>query len=824
MNFTDVIEQLGQHLRFSIRSLRRTPGSLIGIIAMLAFAIGAATVVFQSAVSVAMHPVPFPNPDELVVITESVSKSDDTRAGQRYASYGTYADMKERVSQFADVAVYDAVQKSSYVVLTGMGEPERLVSVQASASLFRLLGVHPIVGRFFAGNEELANGEPVAIISENLWRKRFAGQRDVVGRTINLNQTVFTVIGVVPSTLGHAPFFADVWTPFRARPGWRESRLSMPFRVVARVAPGVSLDEARSAAIRAYEQAASAHPEMADFRLAVNPLADMVVGKVWLYVVVLSIAVGCVFLVACANTANILLARAASRVPEFAVRISMGASYRKLYGLFVTDSLILSLAAGLFGVVSTYVTSRSIQALAPAEIRQALSGTAVGLGRTGGTEALLFVFVLVLITTAFCSIAPAVLFARTKDLHVGLKESGPGVIALRYRRIQRGLAVAQIGFGLVLSVVTLMLLGSYSAITGQSTGFDPEKTVTFQVAVRGTPLCGCTRLSEQSEFYTGLLQGLSRLPGVLSIGAVSDLPLLDSPAHVEFQVEGSGDRSLPLVGVRSITPSYLRAIRVPLVAGRAFDERDTLKSEEVAIINQAMARYFGDPAKAPGQRFRFNPRSNGPWIRVVGVAIDMKQVALEADAEPEVFLPHTQAPSSLMRIVVRTNEESATIVPALRKAVARHDPYIPLADIQPMSSILSEAVAGRRFTVLVLASLSLLVLTLAIIGVYGVQSFTVARKRREIGLRLALGATRNDIVLWILADGTKLAVVGIMAGGLGFALLMDAIRPLLYGISLYDPRYGVAAASVMLLSVWAGSYFPARLAACVDPNDALRHE
>ena len=485
--------------------------------------------------------------------------------------------------------------------------------------------------------------------------------------------------------------------------------------------------------------------------------------------------------------------------------------------MLATDSLVLSLAAGLLGVIAAYVTSRLIVILAPIEIQHAL-------GDTAGAAVLFFAFALVLASAAVCSIAPAAVFARTKDPHHGLKESGPGVIALRYRRMQKGLAILQIGFGLVLSVVTLMLLGSYSVITAQSLGFDPSKTVTFQVAVRGTPLCACTQLSNQSEFYTSLLGALSSVPGVLSIGAASDLPLVDSPAHIEFQAEGSEERSFPLVGIRSITPSYLRAMQVPLVAGRDFGEQDSVKSEEVAIINQTMAKNFGDPAEVVGLRFRFNPRSNGPWIRVAGVATDMKHGALESEAEPEAFLPHTQSPSSVMRIVVRTNEASATIIPALQKAVARHDPYIPMADIQTMNSILSDAVAGRRFTVAVLGYLSLLVLLLAIIGVYGVQSFTVAKKRREIGLRLALGATPGNIVLWIMADGAKLAMAGIVAGGLGSILIMDTVRPLLFGISPYDPRYVLAAASIMLSAVLAGSFFPARLAATVDPNDALRHE
>lgn len=817
MSFCLVLEQVGQSIRYSVRSLRRAPGSVIAIISTLAVAIGAATVAFQAALAVALYPLPFPSHERLVVLTESVSERDNPRAGQRYASYGTYADMKESIPEFDEVAIYSAVQKSSYVVLTGVGEPERLVLVRASASLLGVLRVQPIVGRNFTVDEDTGNSDPVVIISENLWQRRFGGRRDIGGRTITLNQTVYTVVGVMPSALSRAPFFADAWTPLQARPAWREQRLSLSFRIIARVKPGVSVEEARTAATRVYLQAASAHPAMADFRLAVRPLADLVVGKVRLYVVVLAMAVGCLFLVGCANAANILLARAASRVPEFAVRVSVGASHGRLFGLFATDSLILSLTAGLLGVIAAYFTSQLIAVFTPIEIQQAV-GDAVG------AAGFLLVFALVMATTALCGLLPWAVFARVKDFHHGLKESGQGMIALRHRRMEKCLAIAQIGFGLTLSVVTLMLFGSYAAITAQSLGFDPAKTVTFQVAVRGTPLCMCTQLSKQSEFYTGLLHSLSSVPGVISVGAVSDLPLVDSPAHVEFQVEGSDERSFPLVGIRSITPSYLRAMQVPLVAGRDFGVQDTPKSEEVAIINQTMAKSFGDPEDVVGRRFRLNPRSNGQWLRVVGVAMDMKQVALEAEAEPEAFLPHTQAPSSLMRVVVRTNEVSSTIVPALRMAVASHDPYIPVADIRSMSSILSEALAGRRFTLQVLASLSLIVLTLTIVGVHGVQSFTVARRRREIGLRQALGATQKDIVLWIMVDGAKLALAGIVVGGLGFVFLIDTIQPLLYGISPADLRYPLAAALGMLLSVAAGSYVPARLAACVDPNIALRHD
>ena len=812
-----IFERLGQDVRYSFRSLRRAPGSMIVIIVTLAVAIGAAIVAFQAAVAVALHPLPFPSFEMLVAITESVSAQDAARAGQHYASYGTYADLRENAAVFEEIAIYDAVQKRNYRVLTGGGEPERIVSVRASAGLFKVLGVRPIVGRSFGSDEELGGGSSVAVISERLWRRRFQSRPDIVGEPITLNQTVHTVIGVAPDSLSHAPFYADVWTPLQAHPSWREERLSLPFRIVARMKPGVNVDVARDAAARVYLQAGLTRPALADSRISVLSLAEVVAGKVRLYVAVLSLAVACVLLVACANAGSILLARAASRAPEFAVRVSIGANQGRLISLFVADSLLLSLAAGSLGVAAAYATARSVAIFAPLEIPDAAGGTV-------GTEVFIVAFALVLATTVLCSGIPAAVFARSKDIYHSLKESGTGIVALRHRRAQRGLAIMQIGLGLVLSAATLMLFGSHSAITTQELGFDPEKTVTFQVAVRGTPLCLCTRLSQQSEFYTGLLAGLSIVPGVISAGAVSDLPLVDSAAHIEFQSEGSVGRAFRLAGVRSITPSYFKAMQVQIVAGRMFGSEDTPKSEEVAIINQTMAKSFGVSTDVVGRRFRFNPRSDGSWLRVIGVARDMKQVALEADAEPEVFLPHTQAPSSLMRVVVRSNEAPATIIPALRKAVANYDRYIPLAEAKPMTEILSDAVAGRRFTVLVLAALSSLVLMSAITGVYGTQSYAVARRRREIGLRLALGASRNGILLWIMADAGKLASIGIVAGVVGTTLLMGALRPLLFGITTYGFRYVLAAALVMLSGAMAGSYLPARSAAHVEPSDALRHE
>jgi putative ABC transport system permease protein len=803
-----------QDLRYAIRLLGKSPAFTAIAVLTLALGIGANTAIFTVVNAVLLRPLGFRDPSRVVLVAE---KSPYPTLS---TSYENYSDWRDQSHSFESLEA----TRGATIALTGAGEPERLNLRMATAPLFPLLGVNAILGRTFLAEEDRAGGSPVAVLSYGLWQRRFGGSRDILGKSITLDSQPYTVVGVLPSGFELLQP-ADVFLPFTpwAKTLPDDRNWHPGIFVIGRLKDGISREQARTEMVGITKRLEQQYPIYnTGISADVVNLQEQLVQGVRPALLLLLGAVAAVLLIACVNVANLLLARAASRGREVAIRTSMGASRWRVTRQLITESLLLSLAGGALGLLFAWASLGPLLKLSATSLPAVF---AVSLDRW----VLAFTLIVSVATGLLFGIVPALRTAKL-DLRETLNEgsrgstSGPG-----HHRIRGALVAAEIAMAMLLLVGSGLLLRSFSRLQDVPPGFQAD-----HLLVADLPLSQGTYAKPEQRFgfFDRLVERAKSLPGVRSAGAASFLPVSGGGGLLHFNISGRPPKSphdYTAAGYRTITPNYFETLGVPLEQGRFFTAADTEKAPAVVVINAAMARTYFPGENPLGKRMQIGatPVSDVPWMEVVGVVGDVRQ-GLDLDPKAEMYLPYRQADQLLpvfqLSIVLRTAADPMLDASALRSALAEIDPNQPLVRVRTMEENMAATVAQPRFRTWLIGIFAALALVLAGVGVYGVMSYTVTQRTNEIGIRVTLGAQPEDVFRIVVGEGLRLALAGVGVGILAALALTRLLRSFLFGVSAYDPLTFAEVAFVLTFVAVAASFFPARRATLVDPMVALRYE
>ncbi len=735
-------------------------------------------------------------------------------------SYQNYVDWRDQSHSFESMEA----TRGTTITLTGSGEPERLNARMATAPLFSLLGVNAILGRTFLSEEDRAGGAPVVVLGYGLWQRRFGGARDILGRSITLDSQPYTIVGVLPSGFELLQP-ADIFLPFTpwAKTLPDDRNWHPGIFPIARLKAGISRELARTEMVGITKRLEEQYPIYNTGTSAdVVDLQEQLVKGVRPALLLLLGAVAAVLLIACVNVANLLLARAASRGREVAIRTSMGASRWRVTRQLITESVLLSLAGGVLGLLFAWASLGPLLKLSATSLPAVF---AVSLDRW----VLFFTLAVSLVTGLLFGIAPALRTAKL-DLRETLNESSRGSTAgPGHHRIRGALVAGEIAMAMLLLVGAGLLLRSFSRLQDIPPGFQADHLL---VADLPLSLTAYAKPEQRFQFFDRIVERVKSLPGVRSAGAASFLPVSGGGGLLHFNIYGRPPKSphdYIATGYRTTTPNYFETLGMPLAEGRFFTAADTEKAPAVVVINATMAKTYFPGENPLGKRLQVGatPESDVPWMEVVGVVGDVRQ-GLDLDPKAEMYLPYRQADQVLpvfqLSIVLRTATDPLLQASALRSALAEIDPNQPLVRVRTMEENMAATVAQPRFRTWLIGIFAALALILAGVGVYGVMSYTVTQRTSEIGIRVTLGAQPEDVFRIVVGEGLRLAVTGVGAGILGALALTRLLRSFLYGVSAYDPLTFVGVALILTLVAVAASFFPARRATLVDPMVALRYE
>jgi putative ABC transport system permease protein len=807
-------ETIRQDARYALRGMRRSPVFAVTAILVMALAIGGNATVFTVIRAVLLRPLAYRDADRLVHISGGATPI-------------RFAEMEATAHSFTALGAFTGQENVS---LSGAGEPVVLSGARVSATFLGILGVSPILGRGFLPQEDSAAGPPVAMISAELWQQRFGGDPNIVGKTVNLEATAYTIIGVLPP---HFQFpFPDVSVWMTAPSGWpvmpansREAmsrKLSPTLSVFGRLKPGVSLEQANAEMKVIQRQYVTAHPAMLDAKSKtpdeVTPMKDDLVRDVRSMLWLLFGAVGFVLLIACANVASLLLARATFRSREFAVRSALGARRGRLITQLLVESLLLSLAGGVLGTLLATWSLRLIPHITAFELPR------VGEIHPDGVV-LGFVVALSVLTGVLFGLAPS-LSASRPDLMRVLRTSGESRQGSHGRNlnVRSILSVAQVALSIVLLIGAALLIESVARLRGVDLGFNPSNLLTMRVSL---PTSRYDTDQKKTSFFAELVARVESLPGVRAAAVAMTLPMTTF-AGTPVQDAGKPPLRLnerPIAKILPVTPGYFRTLQASLVRGRDFTEHDNADSERVAIINENLARHFWPEYPAGldpiGQRLLVGGVNPKP-ARIVGIASEVRQ-SLEESAWPDsVYVAFAQNPPPFAMLVIRTAGDPLSFTKAVRAQVQGLDADQPIADVQTMNDLVEAEVGQRRLLLVLLGSFAGVALLLALIGIYGVIAYSVAQRTQEVGIRRALGAQQIDILRLVIGQGLILALAGIAMGLGGAWALTRLMGTLLFRVSATDPVTFVGVAALFLVAALAASYIPARRAARIDPMAALR--
>jgi putative ABC transport system permease protein len=788
------------------RLLRRAPGFAVVAIATLALGIGANTAIFSTIDAVLLRPLPYRDADRVVMVWEDASHLGFPRNTPAPANY---FDWKARNRVFIDIAA----TRGAIANLTGGGPPEQVLGRRVTANFFAVLGVQPLLGRTFTDDED-RSGAPVAVISYGLWQRRFNGDRGALGSPLLMNGSSRTVIGVMPRSFSFRGREIDFWTPMQFSPGEAAARGSHFLNVVARLRDGIDLGAARHEMSGIAAQLEAEFPDT-NRRLGavVVPIKDDLLGDTQFALVVLMGAAGCVLLIACANLASLLLSRAAARRSEMAVRVALGADTPRLIRQLIAESMLLSLIGGLLGLLLAPAAMTVLAGLvppifpttSPAQLSPMLLAFTLGLS---------------LLTGLVFSIVPAVQAART-SLSDSLQQGGRS--GTGGRTVTRDvLVIAQVAAALVLLVGAGLMIRTLANLYAADLGFKPRGLLTMRTTLAPAKYPDETA---RRTFYQRVLSRVTALPGVQSAAYTSMLPFLSQGNTTGYAIEGKPVEQGQDVVFRAGTPAHLQTLGVQLVEGRLPDERDGPDRPLIAIINETLARmYWGDDSPL-GARIRFGGPTN-PWRTVVGVVRDVRERGLDLAVKPGVYVTYAQLGNAWIPelLAVRATGDLASLVAPIRAIVADVDAEQPIASVRTMEEIVDQAVLGRRQQMTLLAAFAGLALLLASVGLYGVLSYAVTRRQREIGVRLALGATRGDVIRMVVGHGARLTVVGIVIGIALAWVGSRAMTTMLYGVAAGDAATFAGVLGVLTVVAVTACALPALRASRLDPMDVLRQE
>ncbi len=802
-------------LKFAIRQLLKNPGFTAVAVLTLALGIGANTTIFSIVNGVLLKPLPYPESERLVALFNNQREQGQDFVG---LTAPAFVDWRTQTKAFEDLAAY---QPGAFD-LTGNGEPARLSGVRAFASLFPLLRVQPMFGRNFTAAEDTEGNKGVAILGNRLWQERFDGSRDVLGKSITLDGKVYSIIGVMPAGFRFAGVDAEVWVPMGFESWEMENRGGHNYQAIGRLKPGVTLEQAQTELTTITGRLGQQYELDRGWGATVLPLRDRLVRDSKRPLFILFGAVGFVLLIACSNIANLLLARASKRTREFAIRGALGAGRPALFRQLVLESLLLAVTGAVAGWF-----------LGQASISLILRVGSLGLPRLenvrlDGAVAAFSTLVALLTGLAF-GLVPA-WFASRVNLNDALNDSARGSSSSRGHRMRNGFVAAQLALALVLLIGAGLMLRSFANIRAVDPGYRSDHILTASLFMPDSRFPGHS-FSEREPFRKAFLakvvDNAAALPAVESAAVVMGMPLTGVGGNMQVLVSGRPEpkpSDPQQAGYSQVSPNYFQTMGTPLLRGRHFDDRDTVDAPFVAIVNETFVQTFFPNEDPIGQRLKVMDAHRGQPTEIVGIVRDTRQRSLTVRPQPEMYFPIMQRCWFTGQLVLRTKGDPAAMIPSLTKSVTELDARQPLYSIRTLNSLMEDSYAQQRLQMILLVVFAAVALTLALVGVYGVMAFVVTQRRREIGVRMALGAQRHQVLAMILRQTTRLSVIGILVGVVSAFALTRLLRSLLFEVTPTDPLTFLIVPLLLAVAALTGGWLPARRAAKIDPAEALRNE
>jgi putative ABC transport system permease protein len=808
--------------RFAVRILLNNPGLALVAVVALALGIGANTAIFSVVNTVLLRPLPYKDPDRLVWIWAS---SPTRNIPFHFFQYPDFVDWRQQARSFESMSAYFPAAAT----LTGPGgqshEPEWVYHLRVNASFFHMLGVRRILGRDFVEADDRPGAARVTILSHGLWQRRFGASNNVIGTAITLEGETYTVVGILPQGVQAVNMPAQLYTPIALGGSRTGPERTFSHGAFARLKSDVTLKQAQAETNTIVDRLDQDYFRKGKRGIRLWGVREFLVRDVRLSLLILLGAVALVLLIACANVANLLLAKAVARQKEIAIRTALGAGRWRLVRQLLTESLVLALLGGGLGLLLAYWGVDVLVATTPANyplVRDTRLDTSV----------LCFTVLASLLTGLIFGLVPALSVSRT-DVHEALKEGGRGSAeSMRRNRFRNLLVVTEVALALVLAIGAGLLLKGFLRLQEVNPGFNAKGVLAASISL---PAAKYRTPQQRAAFFEEFFERLESLPGVKAAGMVDALPLSGvnrgSNIHIEGRPEPRPDES-PTIWMRCANRAYLRTLEIPLLRGRHFTDQDSEAAPRVAIINQTMARQFWPNEDALGKRFgrglTHRPSSSSapppPWITVVGVAGDVRHTALARPPEAEFIVPYAQFSQPVMSLVIRTASDPARFAPGLRSAAVAVDRDQPVSEVGSLEQRLYNSIAPQRLAMRLLGIFAGVAVALAAVGVYGVISFAVTRRTHEIGIRMALGATRPDVLRMVLREGLTMTLSGLGLGLVAALLLTRLLRSLLYGMTASDPLVFTAVPLLLVAVALAACYIPARRATKVDPMVALRYE
>jgi len=814
----DGVGDVLQDLRYVLRTIAKSPLSSCLIVLALALGIGANTAIFTVVNAVLLRPLPYQDPDRLVIVFENNHQLGVARAG---ASGPTYADWREQSRTLKDIALFEAGSGP----MTGTGQPEQILGLRASVNLVPMLGVDMSLGRWFTPEEGRGGRQTLAVLSHGFWERRFGSDPGVIGKKIILDGYPHIVIGVLPPSFWF-PVPVDGIVPWDIDELKRQHRPSHPYGIIGRLKPGISLEQASAEMNGIARQLGEKYIEVKGWGVTLVPMQKALFESIRSVLWVLLGAVGFVLLIACANVANLLLSRAATREKEVAVRMALGASRVRLVRLFLTESVLLGVVGGGLGLLLAWWGVQLLTMVLPNSI-PIPDTPAESLLVKIGMDARVFAF------TLFVSIATGVLFGLAPSVHASktnvqeaLKQEGRATVGSQgYRRVRDLLVIGEVCMAVVLLIGAVLMIETIWKLQQVDPGFQSHGILTMQIELPDDPLNPMTKYKEgwqRAAFFRQALERLEGLPGVQSAGLTLALPLNARTEKTTFEIEGNptvaAGQSL-LADANTVSPKYLQTMGIALKRGRYFTDRDAERAPLVVLIDETMARRYWPNEDPIGKRLLVHGARE-----IVGVVSAVKHAGLDKSPNPTIYFPYPQWPHPFVSLVVRTQADAALVMPLVKDAVWAIDKDQPVFEVRTMEQVVSHSKAAVRLTLTLLGIFAGVAVLLAALGVYGVLSYSVTRRVHEIGTRVALGARPTDVLVLVLRQGMTSAFAGIIAGlALAFTLT-QFLNSLLYGVSSTDPTTFVGVSFLLALVALVACYIPARRAARVDPMVALRYE
>jgi len=805
------IETVWRDVRTGVRALVHSPVFTVVTVLSLALGIGANTAIFSVVNGLLLRPLPYPEAEQIVDVWHTPPQQSFPGLDRFSVSPANYLDWKAQSTAFEQMAVYADTGLS----LSTSNDPLPLIGAVVSSDFFSVLRTNAMLGRTFTPDEERPGRDQVAVIGHGLWQRAFGANPNIIGQTLTLNSRSFTVVGIMPAGF-EFPREAELWVPLAWDDNERKTRSIHDYLVIARLKQNVSLQQARAEMSTISSRLEQQYrEENTGWGAVVTPLREDLVGDVRLALLVLFCAVGFVLLIACANVANLMLARGANRQKEIAVRIALGAGRARLIRQLLTESVLLAVIGGLLGLLLAVWGSKMLVQL----------GSLPNSGALGiDTWALGFTLLVSFAAGIIIGIVPALQFTRTsisEALKQGSGRTGGSPIKQHTRK---ALVISEVALSLVLLIGAGLMIRSFWKLQNVDPGFDTSNALTMSIVL--TP----SRYSEPHQrlaFVDRAMEQIRAVPGVVSVGTTTRVPLGGGGSTQPFSVEGRPAAAIaeqPMAQTRYISPDYFRAIGIPLRQGRFFSDQDRDNSVPVVIISEAMARRFWPGENPIGRRLTPSFHSEQGTREIVGVVGDVKTSGLDADASAMMYLPFKQAPLPFLSFVVRTASTPESLIQPVSKAIYAIDKEQALTDVETMDQVLGKSLSGRRFNMTLLLTFAGVALMLAAVGVYGVMNYTVTLRRRELGIRMALGAEARDVLQLVLRQGLTLTLIGVGAGLLSAYALTRLMASLLYGVTATDYLTFASVSAVLIAVGLAASFIPARRATKVDPTIALRTE